>query len=89
MMNNVFYFIINVLFVLKVFKICSDFFGHVGKRFDEKPKVNFKIYDFTNWEANNHNNHDILKNKSNQEIKFGQLIEYNMGKRFLQKSCRK
>ena len=31
----------------------------------------------------------ISKNKGNQTIKFGQLIEYNVGNTFLQKSCKK
>ena len=29
---------------------------------------------------------NILRNKGNQTIKFGQLIEYNMRKNFLEKS---
>ena len=32
---------------------------------------------------------NILWSKGNQEMKFGQLIEYNKGNIFLQKSCRK
>ena len=35
--------------------LCSDFFGHVGKRFDKKAEVNFKIYDVINLERNNCN----------------------------------
>ena len=31
MMKNAFYFILKALFVLKVFKFLSWFFGHVGK----------------------------------------------------------
>ena len=45
-------------FILKMFKfVCPDFFGHVGKRLDEKAKVNFKIYEATDWETNNYNTH--------------------------------
>ena len=38
---------------------CPDFLGHVGKRLDKKAKVNFKIYDVINRDANNYNNTDI------------------------------
>ena len=48
-MTNTFYFIFKVLFVLKIFKFCSDFFGHVEKRFDKEAKVNFKLYDISTW----------------------------------------
>ena len=29
--------------------------AHVGKRLAKKAKINFKIYNFINWEANNGN----------------------------------
>ena len=32
---------------------------------------------------------NILQSKSNQTMKFGQLIEYNTGNNFLQKLCGK
>ena len=32
---------------------------------------------------------DITRNKGNQRMKFGQLIEYNMINIFLEKSCKK
>ena len=32
----------------------SDFYGHVGKRLDNKTEVNFKVYDTISWETNNH-----------------------------------
>ena len=32
-------------------------FGYVEKRLDKKGKVNFKIYDITNWRTNNYNRH--------------------------------
>ena len=46
-MKNAFYFILNALFVLKIFKFLSWLFGHVEKRLDQKDKVNFEIYDVT------------------------------------------
>ena len=42
MMKNAFYFILKSLFVLKKCIFCPDF-GYVGKWFDEKAKVNFKV----------------------------------------------
>ena len=39
--ENVFYFILKALFILKIFNFYPDFFGHVGKRLD---KVNFKKF---------------------------------------------
>ena len=56
-MKNAFYFTLKALFALKILDFCSDFFGHVGKRLDEKAKVNFKIYDVINYETNNCNAH--------------------------------
>ena len=74
-----------ILFVLsqKLFSFlrylifCPDFFSYVGKRIDQKTKVNFKIYDVTNGNSNNYNKciARYLKSKGNQTMKFGQLIE--------------
>ena len=47
MIKNVFYFILKALFVLKIFKFLSWFFGRVEKRLDLKDEVNFKIYAVT------------------------------------------
>ena len=81
-----FLFYIKAFFVLKVFAILSWYSGHVGKA-----KVNFKIFDFTNWIANNCNT--IFLNNSgsngNQAMKYGQLIEYYVRKISVQKSWRK
>ena len=48
-MENTFYFMLKTYFILKIFTFLSWLFGHVGKRLDKKPKVNFKIYDVTDW----------------------------------------
>ena len=48
---------LKVLFVLKIFKFLSRFFGHAGKRLDKKAKVNFKIYDVIYWETSKYNTH--------------------------------
>ena len=70
MMKNAYYFLLKVLFVLGVF--CS-----IQKRLDKKTIVNFKIYDFMTRQQlitipillN------ISRNKGNQTMKFGQVIE--------------
>ena len=49
---------LQVLFVLKILKFLSRPFSNVGKRLDKKAKVNFKIYDTTDWETNNSNTHN-------------------------------
>ena len=53
--------------------MCPSFFGHVGKRLDEKAKVNFKIYDAIDWEII-FTTHILL----NQAMKFGQLVECSL-----------
>ena len=53
--------------------------------------VLIKIYDVTAWETNNFNARiaNISRIKDNLIMKFGQFIEYNMRKMFLQKSYTK
>ena len=34
-------------------------FCHAGKRLDKKAKVDFKIYDVTDWITNNYNKHIV------------------------------
>ena len=66
---------------LRYLNFCFGFFAHVGKRLDNKAKVNFKTYEVTNWATNN-----ILKSTDNQAMKFGQVIESNMTNNFLEES---
>ena len=75
-MKNAFYFTSKALFVLKIFKFLSWYFGHVAKRLDKKDKVNFKFY-------------YVTRSKGNQKIKLGQLIVCNMRNIFIKKSCTK
>ena len=49
--------------ILRFLNFCSNFFGHVVKQLNKKPKVNFRIYDHKNWETNNYNMH-IAQNLS-------------------------
>ena len=57
--------------------LCFLVFGHVEKRLDKKAKINFKIYDVTDWTTNYYNTHitQYLKRKDDQAMKFDQLIE--------------
>ena len=45
----------NIFLLLKFLNFCPHYFGHVGKRIDEKVKVIFKLYDVKDWEINNYN----------------------------------
>ena len=45
------------LFVLELFTFLSWFFGYAEKRLDKKAKVDFKIYDVTDWTTINYNTH--------------------------------
>ena len=57
MMKNVFYFILEALLVLNMFKFLSWFFGHIEKTAWLEDKVNFKIHDVTICVTNNYNTH--------------------------------
>ena len=56
-LKNAFCFTSKAVFVLEIFKFLSWLFGHVAKQFDQKDKVNFKIYDVKAWLTNNSNAH--------------------------------
>ena len=55
MMKNAFNFILKALFVLKIFKILSWFFGHEEITAWLENKINFEIDDIKAWLANNYN----------------------------------
>ena len=87
MIKNTIYFMLKVLFVLKMFKFFSWLFDHVGKRLNIR-KVEF-ISKFITSQTSKQmiTIHILLKisiTEGNQEMKFGQLIEYNM-RNFFQK----
>ena len=59
-MKNAFYFMLKTFFVLEIFTFfCPDFLViyDIEKRLDKKTKVNFKIYDVTEWLTANYNIH--------------------------------
>ena len=54
-----------IYFMLKVLAFLSRLFGYVEKRLGKKAKVDFKIYDATDWATYNHNTHCPIS----QEVK--------------------
>ena len=58
-MRNTFYFMWKALYVLEIFTLLSQRFGYVENRFDRKVKVNFEIYDVTDWETENYNTYIV------------------------------
>ena len=48
---------LKALFILELFTFLSWRFGHEEKPLDKKAKVNFEIYDVTDWIKNNDNTH--------------------------------
>ena len=57
-----------LLFVVKIPKVLSVFFGHVEEQLDEEAEANFKMCDVINWERDNYNTHiaqDHKKSKVN------------------------
>ena len=77
---------LKALFVLRIFKVLSWLFGHAKKWLDKKGKINFNIYDVTDWTEINTMRilPNISKSKGNQTMKFGLLMEYNTINIFLQ-----
>ena len=57
LMKNAFYVMSKAFFILKIFTILSWLFGYEGKRIAQKAKVNFIIYDVTDWATSNYNTH--------------------------------
>ena len=55
MSKNTFQFKLTAPSSLRYLDFCPEIFGHVGKRFDEKAKVKFKISGIINQETNNYN----------------------------------
>ena len=55
MMKNAFYFMLKALLLLKIFTFLFWLFVYVEKRLDKKPRVNFKVYDVTDWITSNYN----------------------------------
>ena len=68
-MKQAFYFILKSAFILNIFQFFYPHtFGHVGKQLDKNAKVNLKICEVTNWEANNYNTHIVQYLKKEREL---------------------
>ena len=68
MTNNVFFMSSEKLSsFLRYLHICPDIYGYLRKWLDKKTKVNFKMYDVTNWNTTITLNllPDISESKSN------------------------
>ena len=89
-MINAFYFILKATFVPEIFMFLSHLFGYVEKT-DGLERLTSKF--MTSQPGSQTFAIHILPNmsqsKSNQTMKFSQLIEYNNRNIFLQKLCRK
>ena len=84
-MKNTFYFTSKAFFVLKILSFFFFTFCLVAKRLDEKDKINFKVYDLSDWYTIAiYILLNIVRNKDNRAIKFGQLREYNTKNIFLE-----
>ena len=72
---------LKVLFVLKIFKFFSWLFDHLGKRLNIRKVELISKFITSQTSKQMITIHILLKisiTKGNQEMKFGQLIEYNM-----------
>ena len=90
MMKNAFHFILNAIFVLKIFKFLSHF-GDVGKSLIRKIRLTskFMMSQPGLQTIAIHILSIISQSKGNQTLKFGQLIECSKRNIFFQKLCRK
>ena len=65
-------------FVLEIFTFFSWPPDYEEKQLNKKFKVDFKVYDVTDWTTNiyNHVFSNISRSKGNQTRKFGLLVKY-------------
>ena len=89
--KNGFYLTWKDFFVLNIFKFLSWYFGYLDKQLDSKDKVNLKFCGakLEKQTIAIHILPNMARSKSNQTMKFGQLIVYNMTNIFLEKSYTK
>ena len=55
---------LKAIFVVKIITVLFWLFDQVVKRLDEKARVIFKIYDVTDWKANNYDTYIIQCSKN-------------------------
>ena len=91
MKKNTFYFTLNALFVLKIFKILSSIFGMYKNGLMRKIRIILKF--ITSQPGKQaiaiHILPSISWSKGNQTMKCGQFIEYQIRKMFVKKSYKK
>ena len=88
MIKKIFYFILKAFFVLKIFKNLSSLFGHVAKNgLIRNKRLTSKSMTSKPGQVTIVILLNISRSKDNQKMNFGQLIEYNKRKNFLQNPC--
>ena len=88
MIKKFFYFILKAFFVLKIFKNLSSLFGHVAKNgLIRNKRLTSKSMTSKPGQVTIVILLNISRSKENQKMNFGQLIEYNKRKNFLQNPC--
>ena len=89
-MKNAFYYTLKALLVPKIFKFLCSLFGNVEERLGQKDQINFRIYEVKAWlTIAIHILINISRSKTDQAMKFGQLIEYYSKNIFREKSYAK
>ena len=90
-LKNGFYLTWKDFFVLNIFKFLSWYFDYLDKQLDSKDKFNLKFCGakFERQAITINTLPNMARSKSNQTMKFGQLIVYNMTNIFLEKSYTK
>ena len=90
-MKNAFYFTLKALFVLNIFKFLSSLFSLVKNSLIRKIRLISKSVASQPGQQtiSIHIIPNISRSKCNQTMKFGQLVEYNMGNIFVEKSYTK
>ena len=88
MVKNIFYCTLKTVFALKIFKYCSDVFGHLNKHLIRKPRLisKFKKSSTGKQIIPIHLLLNISRSKDKQTMKYHQLIEYKMRNIFREKS---
>ena len=80
-MKNAFCFILKALLLVRYLNFYPYFLVNVGKRLDNKAKVNFQNYDVINWKINfNAHNVQCIRQSDN---KISSVIVNNMRNIFL------
>ena len=89
-MKNAFYVMSKAFFILKISTILSWLFGYEGKRIAQKAKVNFIIYDVTDWATSNYNTHiaQYLKKWRQSDNEIWSVNRVWLKKYFPEKPCK-